>query len=122
MVKIKKIFVLTILLLLLGTNGIAFASLDPVITGSKVILYNDGNYVFLTPLKNDHDEFQRLANAGDSYGVAEMIYINRLFTVDSGTKGLVINTGFSLVRVRILSGKQAGNSGWVNREFVKLNK
>lgn len=69
------------------------------------------------------ESLDRLVNAAvskDNYGMGEMVLSGEAFFVDTGIKVLVIESGLTSKRIRILEGKKTGYSGWVPSEFVSL--
>ena len=60
-------------------------------------------------------EYRKSIRAGDTYGTADLIMSGKLFTVEKGTKALVIdyNPGTALSKIRILEGKREGLAGWI---------
>lgn len=76
--------------------------------------------VLVATTEKNLDALVHSAVSKDSYGMAEMVLDGRAFYVDSGTKVLVIGLsgGWTTANVRILEGKNYGDSGWVPIEFV----
>jgi hypothetical protein len=64
------------------------------------------------------DRLIKFANAGDSYGVAELIATKQVSKVPSGTKCLIIDPGFMTHEIRILEGLHSGEAAFVPAEFV----
>lgn len=97
----------------------------PVHIGDDVIL---GENALVASTKSDLEECARLAVAGDTVGITEMILNGQAFIIGEETKALVIdvdfdwNIGASIARVRIMSGDQFGRSGWTLEKFCKKPK
>jgi len=71
--------------------------------------------------KATEDEIVSSSIAGDTTGVALLVLDGKAFFVENGTKVKVIDKTMASVRIRILDGEEAGNSGWVPFEFVSTN-
>jgi len=90
--------------------------------GDNVIIDKD---TLIASTKFDLDEYAKLAVAGDTVGIVEMISNGQAFIVGEKTEALVIETDFdwninkTIVRVRIMSGDQFGRSGWTLEDFCK---
>ncbi len=78
--------------------------------------------LILARTKEAEDEMIRLASLGDSLGVAKMTISGEAFYIPNCTKAKVINFGSmnTLKEVRILEGKELGESGWVPSEWARL--
>lgn len=63
-------------------------------------------------------------DSGDDRTVKGLLLLGRVFMVEAHTSGIVIDTedtsSWDLVRVRILSGKNAGKAGWTRRKYLSL--
>lgn len=66
-----------------------------------------------------HTEALRLLRANDEIGLTQMEQQGRMFVVQSGTEGLLLEGGFLTKRVRILSGPHSGKAGYITSDFVK---
>jgi len=79
----------------------------------------DQNSVLVATTQANLDEIVKLAVVKDTVGMTEMVLNGQAFFVDRNTKVLVIDGGFTSLRVRIMSGDYYGASGWVPMEFCK---
>jgi len=52
-------------------------------------------------------------------GMFQVVAEGRAFPVDCKSNVLVLETGFSLTKVRVLDGPHRGKAAWVPVEFVK---
>jgi hypothetical protein len=77
------------------------------------------NSVLVSTTPNNLDEVSKLIAVNDRVGMAEMVLNGQIFFVDKGTQVLVIDGGFTSLKVRIMSGDHYGESGWVPMEFCK---
>lgn len=66
-------------------------------------------------------DFLRSNRVGDKDGIVQMIVAGRIFTVENGTRVLVIDYGKGMFvrKIRILEGKMKGQAGFVPMEWVK---
>lgn len=94
----------------------------PVNIGDNVILDEGSDFnnsVLLSTTTANCDEVSKLIVVGDKVGITEMIMNGQCFFVDKGTQALIIDGGFTLFQVRIMSGDYYGSSGWLPHEFCK---
>lgn len=74
-------------------------------------------------VSEDEQTYKELIDAvmaQDNIGIKKLVlYSGRVFTVDSGTKVLVLESGLERAKVRILEGDNYGKSGWVIRQAVQ---
>ena len=68
---------------------------------------------------NDQGEFVRLATSKDSTGVSRMLITGRLIAAPNGSTATMIEAGVFSHRVKINSGPNAGQEGWIAVEFVR---
>ncbi|PIR14045.1 hypothetical protein COV49_00195 [Candidatus Falkowbacteria bacterium CG11_big_fil_rev_8_21_14_0_20_39_10] len=94
--------------------------------GDEAIITNGTELVLLGRTKDDFAELQKISLAQDTFGLAQMMEVGKIFEVKSGTKVKLLDSETSLFdynsdkrQVRILEGLQMGKSGWVNYDFVK---
>ena len=80
----------------------------------------DARQVLLGSTELDYDEGNRAIRIHDHYGYDELLRTGRIFLVLNGTKALIIDRGVFVVRVRILEGKDAGQSGWLPLSHIEL--
>lgn len=105
-------------------NGIANSeqaqALMPV--GSKGHLKSLGDVSFVTVArtKEAHKEFCKTIAARDTDGIKILILQDKLFTVDKGAKVRVlsIDSWAGTSEVRIIDGKNYGETGWVFSQLV----
>ena len=88
--------------------------------GSEARLYIENKeFIALAITKNSFDEFVNAAIANDSHGITNLIAAGKVFTVPSNTKILIVESSVGKAKVRILEGKNIGESGWVPKEWIK---
>jgi hypothetical protein len=61
----------------------------------------------------------KAAVARDTYGLSQLPLTGQYFIVNSGTKALMIDSTWTTVRVRVLSGPMTGRSGWIPMECFR---
>jgi hypothetical protein len=66
-----------------------------------------------------YDALTRPFRAQDKVGVAQLLLSGRVFSVDRGTKMLVLDPGAFSTEVRIMEGPQFGRSGIVDADYIK---
>lgn len=101
-----------------GTGG----SAPSVSVGKEGIL--SGTSGTLTPVAITEaalDQFLKSHSANDKDGMVQMIATGLVFSVDNGTKVLVIDHGEGMFKrkIRILEGNMKGRAGYVPYEWVK---
>jgi len=69
--------------------------------------------------KNYHDDWVNAEVAGDMEGITELVLSGRCFLVKQGERVLVIESSWTLRKVRMRSGPYKGRAGWVYMEAVK---
>ncbi len=92
-----------------------------VAIGENGYLRNSANPIMVPISKSIFDETMKLSVAGDTAGLARMVVAGEILMVDNGTQVKVIDKNFASTEVRIMSGKNYGESGWVPMEFVSKN-
>ena len=67
------------------------------------------------------DQFLKSHSANDKHGMVQMIATGMVFSVDNGTKVLVIDYGEGMFKrkIRILEGEMEGRAGYIPYEWVK---
>ena len=96
------------------------ASASEVSIGSTAYLDIDGEpEVWLARSKDGHDILVKASITKDSYRIGQLIAGNAIYLVPRGTRVLVIDEGFGVREVRVLSGQHVGETGWISYEFVK---
>lgn len=75
--------------------------------------------VVLGSTEENHKEALKLLRANDEVGLTQMEFQGRLFLVDRGTEGKLLEGGFFTMRVRITTGPHAGKAGYITSDFVK---
>jgi len=86
--------------------------------GDEVRLHWGVEKVFVAVDLDAESELSKVASSKDSMGMQILLASGRVFIVDDGTKVLVIDRALFLVKVRILEGPHAWQSGWVVHEAV----
>jgi len=56
--------------------------------------------------------------AKDEHGMGLLLASELIFTPQSGTRALIIDTGMTTRKVRILEGRYQGRSGWIPYEYI----
>ena len=69
--------------------------------------------------KEFHDEFVNAQVSGDKDGIKELVIKAKCLPVDKGTRVLVIESSWTLRKVRIKTGPAKGIAGWVYVEAVQ---
>lgn len=87
-------------------------------TRTDVMLSASSGEVVVALKKSDHDRVVGLLRANDYRGVGQMETAGRIFSVQSGTRAMVIGRAVEAREVRIMSGPEAGRSGWVFSALV----
>ena len=54
--------------------------------------------------------------AGDTHGLAQLVASGQAFVLDGGTRILVLEKSWTVVRVRALDGQNRGRAGWIPSE------
>lgn len=85
----------------------------------STILKSNGEIVPVAISKEAFDRFTKLSVAKDTIGIRNMVLAGLVFSVDNGTRVVVIDHGFLKSEVRIMSGKYFGLAVWVASDFVK---
>ena len=67
------------------------------------------------------DQTVKLSVAGDTAGLARMVVAGEIMTEHNGTRVKILDKNFTSTQVRIMSGNDTGESGWVPKEFVSAN-
>lgn len=87
--------------------------------GDDVLFVHPNGFVLMVAATNDDfNEYGRLLDANDQFGIAEMVQQRRLLKCPSGGAARIIKPGFIAHEVRILSGPNAGESGLIQKERV----
>ena len=73
----------------------------------------------LSSTKDGYDEMAKAGRAHDTVGIRQMVIAGRVFAVPVGTQARVIDTSFTMRRVRILDGEHKDAAGWLPFEYVK---
>lgn len=77
----------------------------------------EGNTILGTS-KETYDEFSKAQVADDKLDYLQMLGDGKIFLIPNCTKVKVIDSSFTLKKVRILEGEHLGVSGWMPFEFV----
>ncbi len=118
---VNLIFCLLIIAVL--TNGCDLTPTPPkpsISVGEKGIIDCGGSMCCIATSEEAWREYRKTIRAKDIHGTANLMMAGKLFTVDRGTKALVIdyNPGTALSKIRILEGKGEGLAGWVPFEHI----
>jgi hypothetical protein len=82
-----------------------------VLVGDHGVVDSGAKATFLGTTKDNYDEVMKAAMAHDKQGMLESLIAGKAFIVDQGTRVLVIDSSFTLKRVRLLSGTKSGKAG-----------
>lgn len=68
-----------------------------------------------------YDELMKIADARDTYGLAQLMVSGRVYEIDKGTIVLVIESDAweGRTRIRITEGKLKGLSGWIVTKMLR---
>ena len=111
---------LTIAVLIIGCYTTSTSSKPRLEVGEGGIIACGGSICAIAASEQAWREHRKAMRANDTYGGAALMMSGQLFTVEKGTKALVIdyNPATALSRVRILEGKGIGLAGWVPYENI----
>ncbi len=125
----KKFFILCGVLVVLIIIGISMGTCPggtttettPSVTIGSEAFIRAGNLdtVYLAVDKQSMDMWAKAGLAKDYIGMAQLEASGRIFPVPNGTKVLVIDSSFTLRKVRVLEGDAYGKSGWLPYEWVE---
>jgi hypothetical protein len=87
--------------------------------GQNAVVDNGGPMVMLATTEAALDDLSKARIAGDKMGTFQVMAEGRAFPVDARTKVLVLDTTFTLRKVRVLEGPHLGKAGWVPMDWVK---
>jgi hypothetical protein len=102
--------------LLLGTSSSNSPASSP--TDNTVSLYMGGIEILCGRTEQDYSDLIGTLVNKDDYGFKEMMANGKAFTVDSGTKALVLHRTMSQAQVRILEGPHKNEVAWVGIETI----
>ncbi len=88
--------------------------------GDNVRIYESGLTTVTVAVDGDaFDALTSAAVANDAVGYENVLLSGRAFTVPNGTRALVLDKGFTKTKVRVMEGANAGQAGYVPREWVE---
>lgn len=116
----RNVALVLVALLLLATAAQAelkkVSSSDP---GTKGALRFPGHpTLFVGATPEALDEFMKYARAGDNYGTALLLKSGHVLEVKNGTPALIIDSSWTMFRVRVTAGQHRGAAVWVHRMFL----
>jgi len=83
------------------------------------LMVQGGSLVAVAATEDAFDKWQKARGANDNYGQFHLMQAGLIFTVNNGTRVLVIDYGALGVRkIRILEGGMQGRAGYVPREYI----
>lgn len=91
-------------------------------TGDQCVLSAAGTDVFLSVDKKTHDRLTEFCVAKDETGVAQLVALGKVLVVKAGSRAKIVDRGFLTSEVRVLEGEHAGESGFVNSEFLNAGQ
>lgn len=118
----KKLLVLMLLTVVVSLGGCSVenSSHPSVPVGKEGILTRDvGTASPVAVTEEAMDQFLKAWRANDKYGVGSMFVSGLVFSVDHGTKVLVIDSKTFKRKIRILEGEHKYRAGWVAYEWVR---
>ena len=103
-----------------GCDTTTTSSKPRIPVGEEGIIDCGGSICGIAATEEAWREYRKAIRAKDTHGSAALMMSGKLFTVDKGTKALVIdyNPGTALSKIRILEGKGEGLAGWVPFEHI----
>lgn len=110
-----------------ATTSPTTPSVSNSLVQNSVSIGQDGYIKISTPeaiISINKETLEEVVNnsvIGDNTGTAKLIMAGKAYFVDNGTKVKVIDKTMTAVKVRILDGNEATNSGWLPFEFVSAN-
>ena len=86
--------------------------------GEDVVLRGGKGYIYVSPTAEDWAELGRRAARRDEAGIQQLMTSDRLLACAQGAKATFLKVGFEAHEIRILEGKHAGRSGFVQTDLV----
>ena len=113
-------FLSTMALLTNGCDPTANSSKPRLAIGEEGRIECGGSICGIAATEEAWREYRKSIRANDIHGSAALMMSGKLFTVEKGTKALVIdyNPGTALSQVRILEGKGKSLAGWAPFEHI----
>jgi hypothetical protein len=112
---------LTVFLLmhLVDSLSAAPSSAQHVLPGDQGMLETKGASSTTVGIsKAAYDQFFKAVSANDAVGYYQLQQNGQIFSIDNGTKVLVIDSSWGYDQVRFLDGKYVGQTGWAEYEMV----
>lgn len=72
--------------------------------------------------KDIFDDWVKAQVSGDKEGLLQLIIRGQCFIAKQGERALVIDKGWTTVKIRMRSGPEQGNAGWTYVEAVNKYK
>jgi len=82
---------------------------------------NETRNVLLARTDSAWAEMIDAEQTGDARTLAGLLGSDRVFSTFDSTRAVIVDTGWTSYRVRLLDGPYVGNVGWVRREYVMLD-
>lgn len=87
--------------------------------GEKGYVQGGGHAVPVALTEADLDAWTKAQAANDDHGQKNLLLRAKIFSVDNGTKILVIDTAMFNRKIRVLEGEEKGMAGWVVEGHVR---
>lgn len=89
---------------------------------TEVTLYNNGKSVGVAVDLDAFDDWRKASGTGNVDKMSYLLTAGRVLLVDSGTRALNLSEASLLYRVKILDGKYAGRTGYIEDTYVRVKK
>lgn len=89
--------------------------------GKQGRIHVETDFIAGATTQDNYDAYLKAVSANDRIGVFNLLAQGRIYSIDNGTKVLVLDRGGflgSLVQIRVLDGPELGSALWVAVEFV----
>jgi phage-related minor tail protein len=91
-----------------------------IMAGAIVALSIDGHSpVFVSANTKVADRVTKLAQAGDTEGLRQLVVADLMYPVKHGTKARVLEVGYLVTEIRLIEGDFSGKSGVVKTVWVQ---
>lgn len=109
----KKLAIFFLFFMVIGCNH------APDIGERAKLISPDDNGLYIGLTEQAYEAERKAEIAKDFHGRMDLILAHELIFIENKTPVLIINKGSHRRKVRILSGKYEGSSGWVSDEYIK---
>jgi hypothetical protein len=108
-----------LVVLLVGMTACSSVPTRPAAGQEIRLSAKEGNEWYLADDAFSQDAYAKALAAKDTIGIQDLIRRERIFPVANGTRLLVLEQGWTAMRVRVLEGPQYGKAGWIAFEHVR---